>query len=124
MRDYSKEELMDYAEINTREVRLASSGPIVGIALPDWVQAGMILGPDRARELAAQLLLECDLWDAIIDEYESRIGHGRETQYTQTYRRLGKCPRGTPGCKYADCSDARGKSCYGPNAPQHVDMGR
>lgn len=34
----------------------------------------------------------------------------------------GACPRGTPGCIYKDCSPAPGKSCYGGNAPIHVDM--
>jgi hypothetical protein len=37
-------------------------------------------------------------------------------------RPIGDCPIHTPGCKYADCSSEPGKSCYGPNAPQHVDM--
>lgn len=35
----------------------------------------------------------------------------------------GDCPRGTPGCKYSDCSGMPGKACYGPAAPQHMDMG-
>lgn len=37
-------------------------------------------------------------------------------------RPLGKCPRGTPGCKYADCSAMPGHHCSGPDAPRHVDM--
>lgn len=35
-----------------------------------------------------------------------------------------RCPRNTPGCDRTDCSGAAGKACYGPNAPQHMDMGR
>lgn len=38
-------------------------------------------------------------------------------------RTLAGCPRGTPGCNKTDCSPALGHSCYGPNAPQHIDMG-
>lgn len=38
-------------------------------------------------------------------------------------RPLGACPRSTPGCKYADCSPAAGRACYGPDAPRHQDMG-
>lgn len=38
-------------------------------------------------------------------------------------RPKGDCPRGTPGCIYSDCSGTWGKSCYGPNAPRHIDMG-
>jgi hypothetical protein len=37
-------------------------------------------------------------------------------------RPIGDCPRDTPGCIYADCSPAGGKSCYGAAAPIHVDM--
>lgn len=32
------------------------------------------------------------------------------------------CPRGTSGCNRDDCSPAPGRSCYGPDAPRHVDM--
>ena len=39
-----------------------------------------------------------------------------------TKRAIGACPRGTPGCKFADCNSAPGFSCYGGNAPAHVDM--
>jgi hypothetical protein len=38
------------------------------------------------------------------------------------FRSEGECPLGTPGCKYADCSPAPGHSCFGPDAPAHVDM--
>lgn len=34
----------------------------------------------------------------------------------------GLCPLGTPGCKYSDCGPQAGRSCYGPNAPRHIDM--
>lgn len=37
-------------------------------------------------------------------------------------RPIGDCPRDTPGCIYADCSSAAGRSCYGAAAPIHVDM--
>lgn len=37
-------------------------------------------------------------------------------------RPLGNCPLNTPGCVYSDCSTAPDKSCFGPNAPRHVDM--
>lgn len=125
MRDYSRDDLLELAESSTNEARLASSGSVVGIALPDWVQGGQLLGVNRARELAAQLLLEADLHEAIIDSYVERLPTTQGTRF-QTYehgRPLGDCPRRTPGCKYADCSHLPGRSCYGPNAPQHVDMG-
>lgn len=48
----------------------------------------------------------------------------RRTVKIRKMRALGECPRGTPGCKYADCSEGPGKSCYGPAAPRHLDMGR
>lgn len=33
------------------------------------------------------------------------------------------CPRATTDCTGTDCSPAPGKSCTGPNAPRHSDMG-
>lgn len=37
-------------------------------------------------------------------------------------RQLGVCPLGTKGCGYSDCGPQPGYSCWGPDAPRHVDM--
>ena len=57
--------------------------------------------------------------------YKAQRNIAREHIIDREVRKLeqrNKCPRGTPGCHQTNCSPASGKSCYGPDAPPHVDM--
>lgn len=62
---YGAGDLFELAERRSDEVRVASSGSVTGVALPDWVAPCALLSTERARRLAAQLLLACDEHDAV-----------------------------------------------------------
>ena len=67
MGGYSAQDLHELAEHDLSRAAVGGAGDFTGVALPDWVQAGAILTPARARRLAAQLLSAADLHDAIAD---------------------------------------------------------
>lgn len=69
---YDTDLLYELAENDLSRAHVSAAGGATGVALPDWVQPGAILSTDRARRLAAQLLLESDLHDAIADSATSR----------------------------------------------------
>jgi hypothetical protein len=66
--DYTDQLLFDLAqEPISDHVELGRNGPITGVVIPHWVQGEMIMNPEKARKLAAQLLRAADLHDAIQD---------------------------------------------------------
>lgn len=67
---YGRDELIELAGTTRMDEAHLSVGGVVGVALPDWVQAAQLLTPHKARQLAAQLLLAADLHDEIINQYE------------------------------------------------------
>ena len=65
---YLPSELFELAERSTDEVRVAVSGDVTGVEFPaPGIMGGALLSTERARRLAAQLLLACDEHDAIQD---------------------------------------------------------
>ena len=86
-----------------------------------FVALSAVFDPDAARWLQWQTLADVPLlsWAAVA--YLG--GLAAECEAKRPPRIEGACPRNTPGCKYADCSSLEGRSCYGPCAPEHMDMG-
>lgn len=70
---YDAESLMEVADRDLGEARVCATDGHSGVALPDWVQAGAILAPQRARKLAAQLLLAADEHDLIQEQAHARF---------------------------------------------------
>lgn len=76
---YSRDDLTDVADPLGRghdRPEIARSGSKTGVGMATWVQPGMLMTAEQARQLGAQLILAADLHDQIantaVDEYAER----------------------------------------------------
>lgn len=68
VRNYSADDLLELSEWGpSDQISLGSAGDITGVVMPRDYQHGQVITPGAARKLAAQLLREADLHDAIFD---------------------------------------------------------
>lgn len=82
MKDLTARELLEMSEWNLGpDVELGAAGEFTGVCMPQDFSAGQILNPNHARKLAAQLLREADLHDAIWEAGFEKGTQALEQQY-------------------------------------------